>query len=105
MGRRKKTYAEFLRRAREVHGSKYEYPLFSEYTGATMRLAITCAWHGVFVQCVSNHMAGDGCPKCGREIANANIRRVASPKPARERAHKLPPFGALGGLYKLPFWN
>lgn len=57
---------EFIKRAREVHGQKYDYSV-SKYLGATKPIKIVCRKHGHFIQNASNHLAGYGCEKCGRE--------------------------------------
>ena len=56
-------YNEILRRAREKHGSKYEYPKFEE-SRATDKIDIICPIHGTFKQVVYAHLRGQGCPKC-----------------------------------------
>lgn len=30
----------------------------------TDKVEIVCPKHGVFVQCMANHLRGEGCPKC-----------------------------------------
>lgn len=52
---------EFIERAREVHGDRYEYGV---YTNTTTNITITCATHGAFDQLPSNHLNGFGCPSC-----------------------------------------
>ena len=54
----------FIRRAREVHGDKYDYSkVYCErYTDL---VEINCKEHGVFTQLVSNHVVGkEGCKEC-----------------------------------------
>lgn len=57
------THAEFLARARAVHGDRYDYGK-SVYTGANAKLTIICREHGPFEQAPSNHYAGKGCRAC-----------------------------------------
>ena len=58
---------EFIRRAREVHGNKYDYTK-TNFTGKKNKVVITCPLHGDFEQLPLNHLAGRGCPECGRRF-------------------------------------
>lgn len=61
------TTEDFIRRAREIHGDKFDYSLV-EYVKAETKVKIICPIHGVFEQTPSKHLyMGHGCPKCGRE--------------------------------------
>ena len=53
----------FIKRAIDVHGSKYDYSL-TEYINAMTNVTIICPEHGEFKQTPSNHLNGQGCPKC-----------------------------------------
>lgn len=57
--------ADFISRARSVHGNKYDYSLVS-YRKITEKVIIVCPDHGPFEQAGSSHLAGHGCPKCRR---------------------------------------
>ncbi|MCH8048384.1 MAG: DUF723 domain-containing protein [Planctomycetes bacterium] len=61
---RKITTGDFIRRAREKHGDRYDYSQ-SEYVGAREKLIIICPIHGPWQQSASSHLAGNGCPGCG----------------------------------------
>jgi hypothetical protein len=61
---RKLTTADFIARAREVHGDKYDYSK-SLYIRATEKITITCPVHGEFKQRPHNHLNGMGCRACG----------------------------------------
>lgn len=54
---------EFIRRAREVHGSRYDYSKVS-YTKKSEDVEIVCQEHGVFLQTPTSHIRGSNCPKC-----------------------------------------
>ncbi|MET0101172.1 MAG: hypothetical protein ABW078_05510 [Sedimenticola sp.] len=58
------TTAEFIKRAKAVHGDRYDYSL-AEYQGIHKYVSIVCAEHGPFQQSPANHYAGKGCPDCG----------------------------------------
>ncbi len=59
--------AEFLRRAREIHGDKYDYGSVV-YKRLHIKVTIICPEHGKFSQEPSAHIHGkQGCPQCGIE--------------------------------------
>ena len=60
------TTEEFIRRAKEVHGEKYDYSL-TVYQGTYNKVDIICKKHGVFKQVAHDHLSGYGCPLCGQE--------------------------------------
>lgn len=67
MGRKRLTTEEFIARAREVHGHRYDYSLV-EYEGANTKVKIICPEHGVFEQTPNNHTSMKaGCPQCTAE--------------------------------------
>lgn len=62
----KLTSEEFIKRAREVHGDRYDYSKV-EFVNATTKVCIICKEHGVFWQSPKKHLSGQGCVKCFRE--------------------------------------
>ena len=64
MGRRS-TGAEFIQKARSVHGSRYDYSQVKYYNGRT-EVEIICPLHGSFWQKPEYHLQGNGCPKCNQ---------------------------------------
>lgn len=74
------TTDEFIRRAKLVHGERYDYDTVV-YVKSSSKLKITCKAHGVFEQNAHNHLKGVNCPKCGSEKRQeyyANIRRQSA---------------------------
>jgi hypothetical protein len=61
--RRKYTQEEFIKKAKTIHGDKYDYSMV-EYTGMHDRVKIICPKHGVFEQLAMGHVGGNGCLKC-----------------------------------------
>lgn len=57
------THEEFVRKAKEVHGDKYDYSV-TIFTRTADYVEINCPEHGSFKQRASNHLAGRGCKKC-----------------------------------------
>lgn len=62
---RRKTTEDFIKRARSVHGDKYDYSQV-DYQGNKAKVKIGCPVHGYFWQLAYNHYLY-GCTKCGLE--------------------------------------
>ena len=58
------TTADFIKRAKAVHGNRYDYSL-AEYQGIHKYVTIVCDEHGPFKQSPANHYKGKGCSDCG----------------------------------------
>ena len=54
---------EFIKKAKGVHGDKYDYSKV-EYTNNRTKICIICPKHGEFYQTPDKHLIGEGCPKC-----------------------------------------
>lgn len=61
---RRASKEEFIKRARLVHGDKYDYSKV-EYVNKETKVTITCPLHGDFYQRPGSHLANCGCNKCG----------------------------------------
>ena len=57
------TQDEVIRRFHKVHDDKYDYSLV-EYVNYDTKVKIICPIHGIFEMTPSNHIRGQGCPKC-----------------------------------------
>ena len=64
-GTTKLTEERFIRKAREVHGDKYDYSKV-EYKNITTKVCIICPDHGEFYQIPNSHIRGSGCSECGK---------------------------------------
>ena len=64
---------EFIKRSVERHGTKYDYSLV-EYESSDKKVCIICPIHGKFWQQPNNHINGQGCPECGKEIVAEKSR-------------------------------
>lgn len=60
------TNEEFIKKARTVHGTKFDYSLV-EYKDAKTPIVIICKKHGQFKQVPSYHLSGNGCKNCFEE--------------------------------------
>ncbi|UVX29516.1 endonuclease [Klebsiella phage VLCpiS13f] len=56
---------DFIRRARIVHGCKYDYSSV-EYINTKNKVKIRCSEHGYFWQKANYHITGNGCPSCAK---------------------------------------
>lgn len=60
-------YDDFIRRAKIVHGDKYDYSKV-EYIDSATKICIICKKHNYeFFQTPNNHLRGQGCYLCGKE--------------------------------------
>lgn len=62
-GNIKSNTKEFIKKAREIHGDRYDYSNV-EYKGNKKKIKIICKIHGEFFQIAGNHLRGCDCPKC-----------------------------------------
>jgi superfamily II DNA or RNA helicase len=60
---KKLTTEEFIERAKQVHGDKYDYSKV-EYKNSRTKVIIICPEHGEFLQTPGSHLKGQGCRKC-----------------------------------------
>ncbi len=70
---KKLTTEEFIERAREVHGDRYDYSQ-TVYRKSKETVDIICPIHGLFQQTAISHLCGHGCYKCGT-ISGHNLQR------------------------------
>lgn len=66
----RKSKEQFVIDANIVHNNKYNYSKLI-YINDKTKVIIICPSHGEFEQEASNHLAGNGCPKCGIVISKA----------------------------------
>lgn len=60
---KKLTTEEFIKKARKIHGNKYDYSKVI-YVDSKTKICIICPIHGEFWQIPRNHLFGNGCPLC-----------------------------------------
>jgi len=55
----------YLKRAKEIHGEKYDYSLIKHIKNTIEKLPIICKIHGIFKQAFKHHIWSEsGCPRC-----------------------------------------
>lgn len=62
-GKTKSTTEEFIKKAKNVHGNKYDYSKVN-YINSRIKIKIICPEHGEFEQIPNSHLSGHNCPKC-----------------------------------------
>ena len=65
---------QFIEKAKEVHGDKYNYSK-SIYTKSCNKLTIICPIHGEFEQIATNHLQNNGCIKCANIYKNIKNKK------------------------------
>lgn len=55
---------EFIQKARQIHGNKYDYSKVNYVDRNKTKVEIICPKHGAFWQLPGNHLAGKCCLKC-----------------------------------------
>ena len=60
---KRKTTAEFVQQAKEIHGDKYDYSLV-DYKNNKTKVKIICPIHGIFEQRPDHFFQGCACPEC-----------------------------------------
>jgi len=65
---------QFIKKAKLIHGDKYDYSKV-DYKNMNTKVIIICKEHEVFEQIPKNHLHGAGCPKCGI-ISRTNKRKT-----------------------------
>ena len=67
---------EFIKRAVEIHGDKYDYSEV-DYRTARIKVTIICREHGEFEQIPDAHLRGHGCAKC-RDSENSDRNSIGA---------------------------
>ena len=82
------TKEEFIKKAKDKHGDKYDYSKV-EYKNSRTKVRIICPKHGEFWQIAGNHLTGNGCPFCANELKKD--RRRSNTEEFIEKAKKVFP--------------
>lgn len=92
-GKKRMTLEEFVARAREIHGDKYDYSRVV-MAGTGVKVEIICPDHGVFLQTPAKHLQGRGCTHkdciAAKKIATNRVKfGVDNPMQSSEIVEKL----------------
>ena len=77
---------EFIKKAKEIHGDKYDYSKV-KYINSKTKVCIICPEHGEFWQTPLSHITGRGCRKCG--FINSKRKQSLSNEEFIERAKEI----------------
>ena len=73
---RKFTTEDFITKAKEIHGEKYDYSKV-EYINSETKVCIICPKHGEFFVKANNHInCKNGCPFCAKENSSKSQRKT-----------------------------
>jgi len=70
---------EFIKRAKNTHGEKYDYSNI-KYTNIHIPIEIVCKIHGSFLQSPNNHIKGHGCIECAGVKLKTNDQFIVEAK-------------------------
>jgi len=65
--------SQFIEKAIKINGNKFDYAKV-EYVGSHTKVCIICPEHGEFYQSPTNHLSGNGCPKCAWQYKRGKYR-------------------------------
>lgn len=72
---RYRTFEEFLKKAKEVHGDKYDYSKVDiNNIKSESKIEIICKEHGSFFKLVGHHLHKYGCPHCTKSYGEKSIK-------------------------------
>jgi len=69
------TTEQFIQKAKQIHGDKYNYSKV-EYINNKTKVCIICSQHGEFWQTPSRHLEGRNCLKCMNDIKHNKQRKT-----------------------------
>lgn len=99
-GSSQKTTKEFIRRAKEVHGNRYDYSKVTYYR-SHCKVVILCKKHGEFQQTPASHLYGKGCPSCCSSVGEASVEKWLIGRKIKFRRQKK--FDQCRDKRRLPF--
>lgn len=66
------TTQTFIEKAKEIHSDEYDYSQTVYGKNNLDKVTVICRKHGIFKITPSNHLSGQGCPKCRYEKSGRN---------------------------------
>ena len=74
-GSKKLTNETFEKKAKDIHGKKYDYSK-ANYVNQKTKVCIICPEHGEFWQNANSHLNGRGCPKCKMPLLEKKVEKI-----------------------------
>ena len=69
-------FENFIKKAKEIHGDKYDYSKV-EYNNTDTKICIICPEHGEFWQAPHNHISQkQGCPYCNESHLSKEVKNI-----------------------------
>lgn len=99
-GTKRLTRDEFIQKAIEIHGDKYDYSQVKYINGIT-KIKIICPRHGIFEQAAQDHLGGHGCQLCYSSTGEERIAKILTRWGVRFIRQKR--FDKCKNKYPLPF--
>ena len=99
-GRKRLTTDDFIKKAKRVHGDKYDYSLV-EYKNNSTKVKIICPEHGVFEQRPNDHIRKRGCGICVQSKGERKIRKFLVKNNLKFKSEKT--FNKCKNKESLPF--
>lgn len=102
----KKSTEEFIAKAKEIHGDKYDYSKV-HYERNNRKVCIICPKHGEFWQSPLSHTQGNGCHKCKQTKGETKIELYLKKHAIEYKMEHI--FSCKGysykrRLFKVDFW-
>ena len=92
--------SEFVVRAKDVHGDKYDYSRV-EYVNNKRKVTISCLIHGEFAQSPNSHLMGHGCGKCAGTYLSDTHTFIARAKEVHGDKHDYSRVNYIGNRHKV----
>lgn len=97
---KKLTNEEFIERAKQVHGEKYDYSKV-EYLNNHTNVTIVCPKHGEFTQLPTVHLNGGGCPTCNESKLENDLSKFLDSNDIKYERQKI--FEGIKYKKEMPF--
>ena len=94
----KLTTEQWINKAKEIHGDKYNYSV-TMYSTAKTKLKIICSKHGEQEMLPHHHIKGYGCGKCGKEQINISNGKQLSQEEFLEKISSLQGLDFTNSIY------
>lgn len=93
----------FINKAKEVHGCKYDYSK-AIYVNYKTKVCIICPKHGEFWQTPKKHLKGQGCPKCKKSFLEQIVEKKLISENINFETHKFFKWLKMDGPQHLDFY-
>ena len=85
--RQRTSVVEFIKKAKEVHGDKYDYSKVAQKNSIQEKVIITCREHGDFEQRMDSHLQKKGCVNLPTTLKGRGLPSNLKPFPVQVEAY------------------